>query len=169
VAAASVALAAPTSTHSGGANANQIGIVRIDPNNPMAAYVTGNYTCPAGAQAHLFVSVKQVASGKPDNRLKEEGSSQYTSAWLETHPAPDTFTCDGTWHQGTWRITDDPLDPSYGLFAMSSAATHPRHGLRAVLLGRRQREQRLARVQRAVRPGGYDRSQTAPGLAGRPF
>ncbi|HEY2741492.1 MAG TPA: hypothetical protein VGI69_04845 [Gaiellaceae bacterium] len=113
---ASVASAAPTSSHSGGANANQIGIVRIDPNNAMAAYVTGNYTCPAGAQAHLFVSVKQVATGAPDNRLKEEGSSQYTSAWLETHPAPDTFTCDGTWHQGTWRITDDPLDPSYGLF-----------------------------------------------------
>ena len=116
IATASVALAAPTSSHSGGANANQIGVVRIDPNNPMAAYVTGNYTCPAGAQAHLFVSVKQVASGKPDNRLKEEGSSQYTSAWLETHPAPDTFTCDGSWHRGTWRITDDPLDPSYGPF-----------------------------------------------------
>jgi hypothetical protein len=28
---ASVASAAPTSSHSGGANANQIGIVRIDP------------------------------------------------------------------------------------------------------------------------------------------
>src|SRR5215831_19442572 len=83
IATASVALADPTSSHSGGANANQIGVVRIDPKNPMAAYVTGNYTCPAGAQAHLFVSVKQVASGKPDNRLKEEGSSQYTSAWLE--------------------------------------------------------------------------------------
>jgi hypothetical protein len=116
IATASVALADPTSSHSGGANANQIGVVRIDPNNPMAAYVTGNYNCPAGAQAHLFVSVKQVATGKPDNRLKEDGSSQYTSAWLETHPAPDTFTCDGTWHRGTWRITDDPLDPSYGPF-----------------------------------------------------
>lgn len=116
VATASVALAVPTNSHGGGAMANQIGLVRIDPKNPMAAYVTGWYSCPAGASKHLFVSVKQVASGKPDNRLKEEGSSQYTSAWLETHPAPDTYTCDGTRHIGTWRITDDPTDPSYGLF-----------------------------------------------------
>jgi hypothetical protein len=113
VIATSVAWADPTSSHSGGANAVQIGVVRIDPNNPMAASVTGRYTCPNGADAHLFVSVKQVASGLPDSRLKEEGSSQYTSAWLETHPTPDTWTCDGTWHIGTWRITDDPNDPSY--------------------------------------------------------
>src|ERR1041385_4644237 len=110
---ASVALADPTSSHSGGANAVQIVAVRIDPNNPMAAYVTGWYTCPDGADWHLFVSVKQGASGLPDSRLKEEGSSKYTSAWLETHPTPDTWTCDGTWHIGTWRITDDPTDPSY--------------------------------------------------------
>src|SRR5438045_6598948 len=113
VIATSVAWADPTSSHAGGANAAQIGVVRIDPNNPMAAYVTGRYTCPAGADAHLFVSVKQVASGLPDSRLKEDGSSQYTSAWLETHPTSDTWTCDGTWHVGTWRITDDPNDPSY--------------------------------------------------------
>ena len=116
IVAASVALADPTSSHSGGANAVQIGVVRIDPNNPMAAYVTAWYTCPAGTTKHLFVSVKQVASGAPDNRLKEEGSSQYTSAWLETHPDDSTYTCDGQRHTGTWRITDDPTDPSYGPF-----------------------------------------------------
>jgi hypothetical protein len=113
VIATSVALADPTSSHSGGANAVQIGVVRIDPNHPMAAYVTGRYTCPTGAEAHLFVSVKQVASGLPDSRLKEEGSSRFTSAWLETHPTSDTWTCDGAWHVQTWRITDDPTDPSY--------------------------------------------------------
>jgi hypothetical protein len=114
VATASVALATPTSSHGGGAMDAQIGVVRIDPNNPRAAYVTAWYTCPASATSkHLFVSVKQVASGLPDNRLKSEGSSQYTSAWLETHPAHSTFTCDGTRHTGTWRITDDPNDPSY--------------------------------------------------------
>lgn len=111
IATASVAWADPTSSHSGGAYANQTGVVRIDPANPQAAYLSGRYNCPAGAEAHLFVSVKQVADGKPDPRLKEEGSSKYASAWLENHPAPDTFTCDGTWHTGTWRISSTPGDP----------------------------------------------------------
>jgi hypothetical protein len=108
----SVAGAVPTSSHSGGANAVQIGVVRIDPNNPQVAYVTGNYKCPAGF-AHLFVSVKQVASGRPDSALKREGSSSISSGWLERHPGPDEFTCDGTWQTGTWRITSDPSDPDY--------------------------------------------------------
>jgi hypothetical protein len=99
----SVAWAVPTSSHSGGANAVQIGLVRIDPNNPERAYVTGRYTCPAGF-AHLFVSVKQVADGLPDPDLKLEGSSGISSGWLERHPAPNEFTCDGTWHTGTWWI-----------------------------------------------------------------
>jgi hypothetical protein len=108
VIAASVALAVPTSSHSGGANANQIGVVRIDRSDPSVAYVTGRYTCPASADpAHLFVSVKQVAGGLPDPRLKLEGSSSLTfpdGAWLERHPGPDEFTCNGKWHTGTWQI-----------------------------------------------------------------
>jgi hypothetical protein len=105
VIAASVALADPTSSHSGGANAVQTGVVRIDPNDPSVAYVTGRYTCPAApGPAHLFVSVKQVADGRPDPALKLEGSSSITSGWLERHPGPDEFTCDGTWHTGTWQI-----------------------------------------------------------------
>jgi hypothetical protein len=106
------AQATPTSSHSGGANAVQTGVVRIDPNDPQVAYVTGNYKCPAGF-AHLFVSAKQVADGHPDRALKEEGSSGISSGWLERHPGPDEFTCDGTWHTGTWRITSDPTDPQY--------------------------------------------------------
>jgi hypothetical protein len=109
---ATVAWADPTSSHSGGANANQIGVVRIDPTNPQVAYVTGRYTCPAGF-AHLFVSVKQVADGHPDSALKLEGSSGISSGWLERHPGPNEFTCDGTWHTGTWRITSNPADPGY--------------------------------------------------------
>ena len=109
---ASVAGADPTSTHSGGANAVQTGLVRIDPNNPQVAYVTGNYKCPAGF-AHLFVSVKQVADGHPDPALKLPGSSSISSGWLERHPGPDKFTCDGTWHTGTWRITSESSDPQY--------------------------------------------------------
>jgi len=104
--ATSVALADPTSSHSGGANANQTGVVRIDPNDPSVAYVTGRYTCPASSEAaHLFVSVKQVADGGPDSRLKLEGSSQISAGWLLRHPAPTEFTCDGTWHTGTWQIS----------------------------------------------------------------
>ena len=99
----SVAWAVPTSSHSGGANAVQTGVVRIDPNNPHVAYVTGNYKCPAGF-AHLFVSVKQVADGRPDRALKLEGSSAISSGYLERHPGPDEFTCDGTWHTNTWQI-----------------------------------------------------------------
>jgi hypothetical protein len=120
VIAASVALADPTSSHSGGAYANQIGNVTIDPNDPSVAYVTGNYNCPASpGGAHLFVSVKQVAGGKPDSGLKDEGSSGLTfpdGAWLFRHPAQNEFTCDGTWHTGTWRITSDEPSPgdNYG-------------------------------------------------------
>jgi hypothetical protein len=100
-----VAFGFPTNSHSGGANANQIGVVRIDPNDPSVAYVTGRYTCPASSEpAHLFVSVKQVANGRPDPALKLEGSSQISSGWLERHPAPSEFTCDGSWHVGTWQI-----------------------------------------------------------------
>jgi hypothetical protein len=105
---AAVALADPTSSHSGGANAIQTGVVRIDRNNPSVAFVTGRYTCPASTTpAHLFVSAKQVAGGRPDSALKLEGSSALTfpdGGWLERHPAPTEFTCDGTWHTGTWRI-----------------------------------------------------------------
>lgn len=109
VALASTAWADPTSTHSGGAFANQIGNVKIDRNNPTVAWVTGNYSCPASpGGAHLFVSVKQVAGGKPDSRLKEEGSSGLTfdgGAWLFRHPGPSEMTCDGTMHTGTWAIS----------------------------------------------------------------
>jgi len=89
----SVALADPTSSHSGGANANQIGVVRIVPNDPSVADVTGRYTWPASpGPAHLFVSVKQEAGGRPDSALKLEGSSSLTypdEGWLERHPGPD--------------------------------------------------------------------------------
>jgi hypothetical protein len=121
---ASVALADPTSSHSGGAFANQIGNVKIDPNDPSVAYVTGRYNCPSG-DAHLFVSVKQVAGGKPDSGLKGEESSKLTTnggAWLFRHPGPEEFTCDGSWHTATWKISSDLPEPGddYG--------NPPRHG-----------------------------------------
>ena len=106
------ASAEPTSSHSGGGHAVQTGVVHIDPNNPQVAYVTGNYSCPSGF-AHLFVSVKQVEDGRPDRALKEGGSSGISSGYLERHPADTEFTCDGTWHTGTWRVTSDSSDPQY--------------------------------------------------------
>jgi hypothetical protein len=119
VIATSVALASsqkPTSSHSGGANANQIGVVRIDANDPTVAYVTGRYTCPPSTEpAHLFVSVKQGAGGLPDPALKGEGSGALADAWLFRHPGPTDFTCDGTWHTGTWQISShEPPPDDYG-------------------------------------------------------
>ena len=42
-----VALADPTSSHSGGANANQTGVVRIDPTNPQLTFRAGTTARPA--------------------------------------------------------------------------------------------------------------------------
>ena len=67
---------------------------------PSAAAVTARYTCPEGF--HLWVSAKQSADGSRDPRLTEEGSSQYSAAWLQNHPTD--FTCDGEWHTGTYQV-----------------------------------------------------------------
>jgi hypothetical protein len=97
------AQAQPTSIHSKGVHAQAVGTVKIDASDPRIAWVTGRYSCPAG-EAHLWVSVKEMADGRPDPALKQEGSSAIANAWLERHPAPSEFTCDGTWHWGTWQI-----------------------------------------------------------------
>ena len=96
--------AAPTKIATGGAKAVVLGHVRIDAEDPSIAEVTARYTCPAGGEAHLWVSVKQVADGRPDRALKEEGSSSLSNAWLQRHPGLDEFQCDGTWHTGTYQI-----------------------------------------------------------------
>ena len=56
--------ATPTIVKSG-AKAVAQGYVHIDPSDPGVAWVTGRYSCPAG-EANLWVSVKQVADGRPD-------------------------------------------------------------------------------------------------------
>src|SRR3954471_11560479 len=98
------ASAAPTKEDLGGAKANIIGNVKIDATNPQVGYVTANYTCPAGSEAHLWVSAKQVATAAPDNGLQKEGSSGISAAWLQRHPGANEFTCDGAWHTGTFSI-----------------------------------------------------------------
>ena len=76
------------------------------------ATVRARYICPDGF--HLWVSAKQVESGRPDKRLQQEGSSSISSAWLQSHPDPSTFTCDGQWHEGTYQI--DTLEQGWGDF-----------------------------------------------------
>ena len=95
--------AAPTIIKAGGAKAVVVGYVHIDPSNPAIASLTAKYTCPEG-EGHLFVSAKQVADGRPDPALKLEGSSRISNGWLERHPAPGEFTCDGTWHTDTFQF-----------------------------------------------------------------
>jgi hypothetical protein len=95
--------AAPSYIKAGGAKAVVVGYVHIDPSNPAIASLTAKYTCPTG-EGHLFVSAKQVADGHPDPALKLDGSSSISAGWLERHPGPDEFTCDGTWHTGTFEF-----------------------------------------------------------------
>jgi len=71
-----------------------------------------------GASKSLTLITADIAGGKPDSRLKEEGSSQYTypdGGWLLRHPGPTEFTCDGTWHTGTWEFSShSPAPDNYG-------------------------------------------------------
>jgi hypothetical protein len=101
VAAAPIAMMGPagadTSTK---AQAQVLGA--IDAHDDGTASVTARYICPEGF--HLWVSAKQSADGQPDQRLRGEGSSQIAGAWVQSHPSPGSFTCDGTWHVDTFTI-----------------------------------------------------------------
>jgi hypothetical protein len=74
------------------------------------ASVRARYICPEGF--HLWVSAKQSETGTPDQRLRLEGSSQFAAAWLQSHPSPDSFTCDGKWHTDTFQI--DTAEQGFG-------------------------------------------------------
>jgi hypothetical protein len=56
-----------------------------------SATLSARYACEEGV--HLWVSAKQAPGGRYDARLAEEGSSQVSAAWLQSHPG--NFTCDG--------------------------------------------------------------------------
>jgi hypothetical protein len=94
-------------------SAKIIGNVRVDSESPSIAYVTAKYSCPPGP-AHLWVSVKQVATGEKDPALTQEGSSGISSAWLQRHPGADEFTCDGTMHSGTFSIDAGLTEYGFG-------------------------------------------------------
>jgi hypothetical protein len=74
------------------------------------ASVKARYVCPEGF--HLWVSAKQAADARRDARLEGEGSSAVSAAWLQSHPAPTEFTCDGKWHTGTFVI--DTKEQGFG-------------------------------------------------------
>lgn len=67
------------------------------------AEVRVRYVCqPQSSPLHVWVSAKQSADGKRDDRLMEEGSSQVAAAWLQSHPTE--FTCNGRWHVQSFPI-----------------------------------------------------------------
>lgn len=63
------------------------------------------YRCSVGET--LWISAKQVASGRPDPALMQEGSSTISAAWWQSHRNP--ITCDGRWHKQ--RFTLDLVEP----------------------------------------------------------
>ena len=92
----------------GKSQAEILGPVRT--NDDGTATVKARYICPDGF--HLWVSAKQSEDGRPDQRLREEGSSQIAAAWLQSHPSPEQFTCDGEWH--TDRFVIDTEEQGFG-------------------------------------------------------
>jgi hypothetical protein len=84
--------------------------VRIDRHDPRVAYVTAIYRCTAvQAPAELWVSVKQVESRRRDPALLEEGSSQISAAWSDSHRNP--INCNSKVHIGTFTV--DQQEPYF--------------------------------------------------------
>lgn len=78
-------------------------------NGDGTATVRARYICQESD--HLWVSAKQVADLRPDARLQAEGSSGVASGWMQSHPDPSTFTCDGNWHTGSFEIQTADFGP----------------------------------------------------------
>ena len=76
--------------------------VRIDSSDPTVGYVTARYICEGGPGAHVWVSVKQAASRRPEHWLTEEGSGAAAAAWSSSHR--NSAVCDGTWQVGTFTV-----------------------------------------------------------------
>lgn len=106
VAVIATAAVATAAAPPGKTDAQVLGHVRIDPNDPTVAYVTAQYICQGGMteETHLWVSVKQTASRLPDNLLKEEESSAISAAWSQSHPT-SSVVCDGQWHTQTFTVS----------------------------------------------------------------
>jgi hypothetical protein len=86
-------------------DAQVIGNVRIDPEDPTVAEFDARYICGGGAGAHVWASVKQAESRLPEQWLTEEGSGAASAAWSHSHA--NTVTCDGMWHMATFTVNQD--------------------------------------------------------------
>jgi hypothetical protein len=82
-------------------DAQVLGHVTIDPDDPTIGYVTVRYICSPDF-THVWVSAKQAESRRPERWLTEEGSGGLAAAWSHSHRNP--ATCDGQWHVGTFTI-----------------------------------------------------------------
>lgn len=94
----------------GKTDAQVVGTVRIDSNDPTVAYVTARYSCQPGvpgttAAGHLFVSVKQSATADRDPAVLAEGAGfgHGVAAWSQSHPT-DQVICDGKVHVQTFTV-----------------------------------------------------------------
>ena len=98
---AGLAVAAP----SGKLDAQVIGNVQIDADDPTTAQFSARYICEGGEGAHVWASVKQAGSGLPEQWLTEEGSggrAMAEGAWSHSHR--NTVVCDGRWHVDTFTV-----------------------------------------------------------------
>ena len=108
IAALAISAVAPAAASPEKSDAEVLGTVRIDPNDSTVAYVTARYMCQGGMteETHLWVSVKQTESRRPDPALKTEESSSISAAWSQSHPTSDVV-CDGKWHVDTFTVNQE--------------------------------------------------------------
>jgi hypothetical protein len=110
---AGIAAAAPA----GKLDSQVVGNVRIDPEDATVASVNARYVCEGGDGAHVWVSVKQAASRRPEQFLTGEGSSAESAAWSQSHE--NAVTCDGRWHSDTFTV--DQSEQGFGILQPGQA------------------------------------------------
>ena len=102
--------AATSAEAAGPTQANVIGTVRIDPNDPTVAYIDAEYRCHG--EGELWISVKQTADRSRDVGVTGGGSSEISAAWSMSHRNP--LTCDGKTHVQTF-VVDQVETSGFGV------------------------------------------------------
>jgi hypothetical protein len=77
-------------------------LVRVDRST---AVLKVTYNCSHGTT--LWISAKQLASGKRSKALTKEGSSKVAKTWLQSHRNP--IVCDGSRHTAVFTL--DKVEP----------------------------------------------------------
>jgi hypothetical protein len=110
-ASAATGVSSTTSTHHQETFARLLGPVVANPHDQRVGYVTAVYRCYG--EGGLWVSVKQVANRSKDPRLAQEGSSQVSAAWSDSHR--NTVTCDGRTRVQVFTVDqEEPYDFATG-------------------------------------------------------